>query len=229
MIWRPLFGKAECTLRHSHDTATIHNLTYRSRLAYRRFPDRDVTMPRPPIEAAGGIVLRGGPTPLIAVVQRRKDRGWVLPKGKLARGESAIAAAKREVIEETGHEVVVHEFIGALHYETSSAPKIVQFWRMEAADAATRPLMKDIRAVEWLPLKDAVRRLSLPREQLFLRNIGPLAQSLARDPSLTPPTIAAAAATSPAAATPPRQTLLDMIRKGLRPLRLRWRDRAQPR
>ena len=33
--------------------------------------------------AAGGIVVRGTHTPLIAVVQRRKDDGWVLPKGKL--------------------------------------------------------------------------------------------------------------------------------------------------
>ena len=129
------------------------------------------------IEAAGGIVLRGT---RVAVVQRRKDRCWVLPKGKLARGESAVAAARREAIEETGHDVTVHEFIGAISYDTPTAPKIVQFWRMEASDAAVRPLMKDIRAVEWLPLKEAVKRLSLPREQLFLRNVGPLVQNARR-------------------------------------------------
>ena len=40
-------------------------------------------MARTPILAAGGIVLRGSGQPRIAVVQRRKDNGWVLPKGKL--------------------------------------------------------------------------------------------------------------------------------------------------
>ena len=32
--------------------------------------------------------------------------------------------------------------------------------------------MKDIAAVEWLPLAAAVRRLSYPLEKLFLRNVG---------------------------------------------------------
>ena len=85
------------------------------------------------IEAAGGIVLRGT---RVAVVQRRKDRCWVLPKGKLARGETAVAAARREVIEETGHNVIVHEFIGAISYDTPTAPKIVQFWRMKPSTAS---------------------------------------------------------------------------------------------
>jgi hypothetical protein len=34
--------------------------------------------------------------------------------------------------------------------------------------------MKDIAAVEWLPLAAAVRRLSYPLEKLFLKNIGRL-------------------------------------------------------
>jgi hypothetical protein len=36
-------------------------------------------------------------------------------------------------------------------------------------------LMKDIAAVEWLPLKAAIRRLSYPLEKLFLGNVGLLA------------------------------------------------------
>ena len=132
-----------------------------------------------PIEAAGGIVLRGQAEPRFAIAQRRKDRAWVLPKGKLNRGERAIDGARREAIEETGHEVIVHEFLGAISYDTSKAPKVVQFWRMEALDTPQHPLMKDIRAVEWLPLKDAVKRLSLPREKAFLRSVGPQARTMA--------------------------------------------------
>jgi 8-oxo-dGTP diphosphatase len=129
-------------------------------------------MARAPILAAGGIVMRGGSRPLIAVVQRRKDDGWVLPKGKLKKKESAIAAARREAVEETGHNVFVREFLGAISYKAGGTPKVVQFWRMQAVGGPARELMRDIKAVEWLPLQSAIRRLDLPLEQLFLRNVG---------------------------------------------------------
>lgn len=132
-------------------------------------------MDLPHIVAAGGIVVRHDPEPLIGVVQLRKNKAWVLPKGKLSRSESALAAAKREVIEETGHDVSVHEFVGALSYESRGLPKVVQFWRMQVLqDRPARKLMRDVRAVEWLPLPDAIERLSRAHERLFLEHIGPV-------------------------------------------------------
>src|SRR3974390_3352737 len=129
-------------------------------------------MPRMTIYAAGGIVVRGGAHPRVAVVQRRKDELWVLPRGKLRRDERAIAGARREVVEGTGHRVVVREFLGAMAYRVRGRSKVVQFWRMQAAAHPSRDLMKDIMAVEWLPLAAAIRRLSYPLEKLFLRSIG---------------------------------------------------------
>ena len=85
-----------------------------------------------PALAAGGIVLQSGGTPRIAVVRLRKRSEWVLPKGKLDDGETARQAAEREVLEETGHAVVVHEFLGTLAYVSGEATKAVHFWRMEA-------------------------------------------------------------------------------------------------
>src|SRR5690349_20993299 len=64
-----------------------------------------MTKTRAPVMAAGGIVMRGTAPPLIAIVRLSKDRSWVLPKGKLKFDEDALAAARREVLEETGHEV----------------------------------------------------------------------------------------------------------------------------
>jgi 8-oxo-dGTP diphosphatase len=124
------------------------------------------------IHAAGGIVVRKGARPLIAIVQRSKDDRWVLPRGKLKRTERTIAGARREVVEETGHRVRVREYLGAITYRARGRPKVVQFWRMQAAARPSHDLMKDIAAVEWLPLSAAIRRLSYPLEKLFLDNVG---------------------------------------------------------
>jgi 8-oxo-dGTP diphosphatase len=129
---------------------------------------------RTPVLAAGGIVLRRGSDALFAVVRMRKRKDWVLPKGKLDDGETPRQAAEREVLEETGHVVAVHEFVGTLAYEAGGRSKVVHFWRMEADLQQTLPLMKDICAVDWLPLDEAITRLSRSYEQQFLTNVGPL-------------------------------------------------------
>jgi 8-oxo-dGTP diphosphatase len=127
---------------------------------------------RTPIMAAGGIVIRAGSKPLIAIVQRRRDNAWVLPKGKLKPNEKPVAAARREATEETGCDVRVHEFLGVISYVGGSGPKIAHFWRMQAVGETEGKPMDDIKAVEWLPLSVAIARLSLPHEQFFLRNVG---------------------------------------------------------
>jgi 8-oxo-dGTP diphosphatase len=105
----------------------------------------------------------------------RKRNEWVLPKGKLDDGETPRAAAEREVLEETGHDVSVHEFLGTLVYESSRGSKVVHYWRMEAHGGQVHALMRDVKAVDWLPLDEAVERLSRGYERAFLANVGPLA------------------------------------------------------
>jgi len=134
-------------------------------------------MARTPVLAAGGIVLRRAATPLVAIVRLRKRNEWVLPKGKLDDGETPRAAAEREVNEETGHDVSVHEFLGTLVYDSRGGSKVVHFWRMEAGHEPVRKLMRDVKAVEWLPLDDALDRLSRGYERAFLEQVGPIALS----------------------------------------------------
>ena len=136
-------------------------------------------MARTPVLAAGGIVLRQAEPPLVAVVRLRKRNEWVLPKGKLDDGETPRAAAEREVMEETGHHVAVHEFLGTLAYETRGGAKVVHYWRMAAGHTPTRKLMRDVRAVEWLPIGEAVERLSRGHERAFLQHVGPIALAAA--------------------------------------------------
>ena len=133
-----------------------------------------------PILAAGGIVLRGKLRPRIAIVRLRREKSWVLPKGKLTPREHPRDAAKREVLEETGCNVSVHEFLGSMSYATEGKIKIVQFWLMRALDSPARELMNDVKAVKWLPLKQAVATLSRPHEKVFLTHVGPIALNHAK-------------------------------------------------
>ena len=163
------------------------------------------------IHAAGGIVMRGGARPLVAVVQRSKDERWVLPRGKLKRDEDPVDGAEREVVEETGHRVRVREFLGAITYRARGRPKVVQFWHMRAAAQPSRELMKDIVAVEWLPLGAAVRRLSYPLEKLFLRNAGRRALKRHRRTARRKAKTRAHTGKTPRRARGKRQTVLQRI------------------
>ena len=133
-----------------------------------------------PILAAGGIVLGEGSRPRIAIVRLRRDKSWVLPKGKLYPGEHALAAARREVLEETGHEVSVHGFLGSMLYSVDGRIKIVQFWHMRAIGGPRRELMDDIKSVKWVSLKQAVEILTRAHEKVFLANVGPVALKAAK-------------------------------------------------
>jgi len=141
----------------------------------------DSAKDRAPILAAGGIVLREGSRPRIAIVRLRRDKSWVLPKGKLYRGEPALAAAKREVLEETGHEVSVREFLGSMSYPVDGKIKIIQFWRMHAVGPPVRQPTDDVKAVKWLSLKQAIDILSREHEKVFLAHVGPMALKAARE------------------------------------------------
>jgi 8-oxo-dGTP diphosphatase len=116
--------------------------------------------------------VRKGSRPRVAVVQRSKDKLWVLPRGKLRRHERPVRGARREVVEETGFRVEVCEFLGLITYQARGGPKVVRFWLMRAEAEPSYEVMKDIVAVEWLTLAAAVRRLSHPLEKLFLINVG---------------------------------------------------------
>jgi 8-oxo-dGTP diphosphatase len=188
-------------------------------------------MMQAPVLAAGGIVLRQEETPLIAVVRLRKRSEWVLPKGKLHDGEAPRAAAEREVVEETGHDVSVHEFLGTLAYQSGGQSKVVHYWRMETNGEQVHDLMDDVKAIDWLPLDAAVGRLSRGYERAFLANVGPLAlesAALAKPTRTTAPPLLQAEPATPAVgresgsndmASPPqgqRRNLVHRVRNWMR-------------
>ena len=111
----------------------------------------------------------------VTAARSAADRGGAAAQAQRHDGETPRAAAEREVLEGTGHEVSVREFLGTLAYESRGRTKVVHFWRMEASGEQTYDLMNDVKAVSWLPLDKAVGRLTRGYERAFLANVGPLA------------------------------------------------------
>ncbi|TCL70960.1 8-oxo-dGTP pyrophosphatase MutT (NUDIX family) [Hydrogenispora ethanolica] len=67
---------------------------------------------------AGGIVVRyqtGGPEYLLVTSNSCKSR-WIVPAGHIETGESAVAAAVREVMEEAGVAAKVLDDMGSIEY-----------------------------------------------------------------------------------------------------------------
>lgn len=119
--------------------------------------------------AAGGIVrLRSHDRDCVAVVHRPRYDDWSLPKGKLGDDESWIEAAVREVKEETGAQPELGDFAGVVSYSQNGDPKIVLFWHMTVKDAGTFTPSDEVDAVEWLPLPEAVARLSYANQRRLL-------------------------------------------------------------
>ena len=77
----------------------------------------------------------------VAVIHRDRYDDWSLPKGKLDAGEHVLAAAVREVREETGVAAVPHVRLPTIRYLTGEpdTEKTVDFWSMQAlVDVAVR-------------------------------------------------------------------------------------------
>jgi hypothetical protein len=62
-----------------------------------------------------------------------------------------------------------------MSYAAEGKIKIVQFWLMRAIGSQARDLMDDVKAVKWLPLRQAIAMLNRPHEKVFLTHAGPIA------------------------------------------------------
>lgn len=129
----------------------------------------------PIIEAAGGVVLRavspdGGGGLEVLVVHRPAYDDWSLPKGKLDPGESAVAAAVREVAEETGVMARPGPELPAMTYRVKGVHKRVRWFQMEYLDGDpdARPPDGEVDIARWVAVADAQLLLTYgPDRQLL--------------------------------------------------------------
>ncbi|NYE19524.1 NUDIX hydrolase [Microbacterium immunditiarum] len=120
------------------------------------------------VYAAGGVVWRVVEGKLLVLlIHRTRYRDVTLPKGKVDPGETLAETAAREIFEETGIRVVLGVPVGVSRYHMpNKRQKIVHYWAAEATDAAIRASAfvpnREIAALEWVPLRKAMGRLSYP-------------------------------------------------------------------
>ncbi|MGW2178152.1 NUDIX hydrolase [Streptomyces sp. NPDC001732] len=100
----------------------------------------------------------------ICLVHRPRYDDWSHPKGKLKRGEPALDAARREVLEETGHHCVTGAPLPTVHYFVNGRPKEVAYWAAEATDGAFVP-GAEVDRVCWLSPAAARTRLTQDRDR----------------------------------------------------------------
>ncbi|MEV0719868.1 NUDIX hydrolase [Asanoa sp. NPDC050611] len=130
------------------------------------------------IRAAGGVVWRPkGDGAEICLVHRPRYDDWSLPKGKLEAGEHPLAAAVREVAEETGVRAVPQVRLSSVSYTVREGfPKTVDYWSMRyAADDPTVEVDADeVNGMRWLPVEDALGLLTYSHDIRVVRDFATL-------------------------------------------------------
>jgi 8-oxo-dGTP diphosphatase len=110
------------------------------------------------IKAAGAVVWREE-TPFeleVLLVHRPQYDDWSFPKGKIEEGESAVAAAYREVEEETGVKAIFGQYLGSSSYKLDSGKKKVKYWMaMARPDSPAFVPNVEVDKIEWVSIKEA--------------------------------------------------------------------------
>lgn len=131
------------------------------------------------VRAAGALVLRVGERGTeVLVVHRPRYDDWSFPKGKCDGDETFAETAVREVLEETGHAVVLGDDLGEVRYhDQKDRPKVVHYWAASLVDpdAADEPFVAndEVDAIRWVRPDDAAALLSYRHDADLLERLAP--------------------------------------------------------
>lgn len=140
----------------------------RHRRTMTRYPTRRAT-------SAGGLVVdERVDGPYCVLIAHRSSAGalqWTLPKGGLEADEELAEAAVREVREETGLDAGVVAKLGVIDYWFVWRPdavryhKYVHYFVMAYLGGDMRAKDDEAEEVVWLPVREALERLTHPNER----------------------------------------------------------------
>jgi 8-oxo-dGTP diphosphatase len=125
--------------------------------------------------SAGAVLWRPAARGIeVLLVHRPKYDDWSLPKGKREPGEHVLLTATREVLEETSVRPVLGPRLGTVEYLAHGRPKEVDYWSALSRDDRAAA-SHEIDAVAWLPLAQALDRLSYPHDAGVIASVRPRA------------------------------------------------------
>jgi len=120
------------------------------------------------VRAAGAVLVDGE---RVALVHRPRYNDWTLPKGKNEPGEDDIAAALREVQEETGFHGRIERDLGVVRYTVEKhgavLPKVVRYYVMAVGAGAFEP-NHEVDELRWVTREQAAQLLTYERDREVL-------------------------------------------------------------
>lgn len=128
------------------------------------------------IRAAGGVVWRPGARGGVEVclVHRPRYDDWSLPKGKLTAREHPLAAAVREVEEETSVRARPQVRLPSVRYRRDGHPKVVDYWSMRAVSRSRFAPNSEVDRLRWVSPEIAARTVTYEHDARVLRHFASL-------------------------------------------------------
>jgi len=127
-------------------------------------------------QSAGGVVLNSQGRVLVV---SQRGRSWSLPKGHIEAGEDILAAARREIYEESGlKDLVLVKLLGSYVRakigkeggEDRGEMKHLTFYLFKAASDTLKPIDPDNPEARWIARDQVSAMLTHPKDKVFFES-----------------------------------------------------------
>jgi 8-oxo-dGTP pyrophosphatase MutT (NUDIX family) len=117
----------------------------------------------------------------VLLITSRDTRRWILPKGNIGRGKTAVEAAEQEAFEEAGVTGTVESTIPLGFYmyfkrreDNTTTPVSVEVYLLKVDHQHKNWPEKGMRKLRWLPVHEAIKKVEEPGVVPLLKRLAEL-------------------------------------------------------